>query len=109
MGVRVLERNIVGWAVVLLLTATPSSVPGAEPESPPSKWKYQPVVVDVIVTDRKGHHVAGLTAHDFKIFEDNVGIKTNGVPEAFSSCTAAVAADDTVGAFLSLGRDTVRY
>ena len=29
------------------------------------------VVVDVIVTDRKGHHVPGLTASDFKLSENN--------------------------------------
>jgi VWFA-related protein len=29
------------------------------------------VVVDVIVTDRKGHHVRGLSASDFKLYEDN--------------------------------------
>jgi len=29
------------------------------------------VVVDVIVTDRKGHHVPGLSASDFELYEDN--------------------------------------
>jgi VWFA-related protein len=30
------------------------------------------VVVDLIVTDRHGHHVQGLTAADFKVYEDGV-------------------------------------
>jgi len=30
------------------------------------------VVVDVIVTDKKGRHASGLTAEDFKVYEENV-------------------------------------
>jgi len=39
------------------------------------------VVVDVIVTDHKGHHVPGLTAGDFRIYED-------GTSQAIASFTA---------------------
>lgn len=49
----------------------------------------QQVLVPVVVTDKKGHHVSGLRASDFQIFED-------GVPQqiaAFSS-DAAGSVDD---------------
>ncbi len=49
----------------------------------------QQVLVPVIVTDKKGHHVSGLHASDFQIFED-------GVPQtiaSFSSDTAGTVDD----------------
>jgi hypothetical protein len=30
------------------------------------------IVVAAIVTDRKGRHVLGLSAHDFRLYEDNI-------------------------------------
>jgi VWFA-related protein len=52
-------------------------------QAPPSpepavKSETSAVVVDVIVTDRKGHHVPGLSAGDFKLYED-------GIPQAIGS------------------------
>jgi VWFA-related protein len=44
-------------------------------ENPPAatmKVEANTVVVDVLVTDKKGHTVPGLTANDFTISEDNV-------------------------------------
>ncbi len=45
------------------------------------------VVVPVVVTDREGHHVTGLTQADFKVFEDGVeqkitgfGVEQSGLP-----------------------------
>jgi VWFA-related protein len=49
----------------------------------------QQVLVPVVVTDKKGHHVSGLRASDFQLLED-------GVPQeiaSFSSETAGSAAD----------------
>ena len=40
-------------------------------ESSTLKVEATAVVVDVIVTDRKGHHVPGLTVSDFKLFEND--------------------------------------
>ena len=40
------------------------------------------VLVDVVVRDKKGKPVSGLTAEDFQVFED-------GVPQKIISCDAA--------------------
>ena len=56
-------------------------------EAPPIRAEVREVLVPVIVTDRKGHHVTGLKASDFRIEED-------GAPEeitAFSTDTAPSA------------------
>ncbi len=45
------------------------------------------VLVPVVVTDKQGHHVTGLTQTDFKVFEDGVEQKIT----AFSSERADVA------------------
>jgi VWFA-related protein len=52
----------------------------------------QQVLVPVVVTDKKGHHVSGLHAPDFRIFEDGVQQQI----AAFSSETAAGV--DDIGA-----------
>ena len=60
-------------------------------QDPTIRLDIQQVLVPVIVTDKKGHHVSGLHASDFQIFED-------GVPQpiaSFSSDTAG-AVDDIV-------------
>ena len=60
-------------------------------QDPTIRLDVQQVLVPVIVTDKKGHHVSGLHASDFQIFED-------GVPQtiaSFSSDTAG-AVDDIV-------------
>jgi VWFA-related protein len=56
----------------------------SEPPQPSFKTEAAEVVVDVIVTDRKAHHVPGLTAADFKLFEDNT-------PQTISLFTAPAA------------------
>lgn len=56
-------------------------------DAPPIRAEVREVLVPVIVTDKKGHHVTGLKASDFHIEED-------GVPQeitAFSTDTAASA------------------
>jgi len=52
------------------------------------------VVVDVIVTDKKGHHVPGLTASDFALAEDGVSQKI----ESFSENTGVTESTSTVPA-----------
>jgi VWFA-related protein len=42
-----------------------------QPEGLVIKTESAAVAVDVIVTDHKGHHVEGLSAGDFKLYEDN--------------------------------------
>lgn len=50
------------------------------------------VLVPVVVTDKKGHHVGGLRASDFRIFED-------GVEQKIASFSTSVAASvDDIGA-----------
>jgi VWFA-related protein len=52
----------------------------------------QRVLVPVVVTDKKGHHVTGLHASDFRIFED-------GVQQAIASFSSdAAASADDIGA-----------
>lgn len=51
------------------------------------------VVIDLIVTDRRGHHVPGLTASDFALYEDGVPQKILGfTPSAGSAPSAAAGA-----------------
>jgi len=68
------------------------------------KVDVRQVLVPVVVTDREGHHVTGLTQADFRVFEDGVeqkitafSVESSGLPEAGipargqSSPTAPVA------------------
>src|ERR1035438_1011630 len=41
-------------------------------QEPTIRVDVQQVLVPVVVTDKKGHHVSGLRASDFQIFEDGV-------------------------------------
>src|SRR5882672_6003656 len=55
-------------------------------EPPIIKAQSVNVVVDLIVADRHGHHVPGLTASDFTIYEDGVPQKIVGfTPSAGSA------------------------
>src|SRR5260370_4579067 len=49
----------------------------------------QQVLVPIVVTDKKGHHVSGLRKSDFKVFED--GVQQEIV--SLSSATAGSVAD----------------
>lgn len=61
-------------------------------QDPTIRLDVQQVLVPVVVTDKKGHHVTGLHASDFQIYED--GVRQDIA--AFSSDTAASV--DDVGA-----------
>ncbi len=58
-------------------------------QEPTIRVDVQQVLVPVVVTDKKGHHVTGLHASDFRILEDGVEQKI----ASFSSDTAASAGD----------------
>src|SRR6266478_9672888 len=64
-------RNCAVFALLPLLSAAQQAQP---PQADSSRFKIQSanVVVDVIVTDRKGNVVAGLSASDFQVFENGL-------------------------------------
>ncbi len=73
-------------------------LPGQEtqPPSPTIKVDVRQVLVPLIVTDKEGHHLTGLTAPDFKIFEDGVeqkitafSVQSSGVPPVESTAAPA--------------------
>src|ERR1700730_8168313 len=53
-------------------TPAPTAAP-AEPQTPPAVIKKESrlVLVDAVVTDKKGNYIRDLTEKDFKIYEDN--------------------------------------
>ena len=53
--------------------AAPAPAPAAEPQTSPAVIKRESrlVLVDAVVTDRKGNYVRDLTEKDFKVYEDN--------------------------------------
>jgi VWFA-related protein len=53
-------------------SATPQAGSAVEPQSPVFRVNVESVDVDVIVTDRKGNFVTGLTADDFEVYEDGL-------------------------------------
>ncbi len=73
------------------------------------KVDVRQVLVPVVVTDQQGHHLAGLTQADFRVFEDGVeqkitafSVERSGVPQAAISAEAEHA--PTVPAVSSAGR-----
>jgi len=86
LGNRNLVRIIVASAF-LVFCAAPSIL--TQEKSADSNIKVQAVnvVVDLIVTDRHGRHVQGLTAEDFKVYEDGVPQKIIGFTPPAGSAT----------------------
>ena len=82
-------------AAAFLTAALPVAGQEPGPRVPTIQVDVQQVVVPVVVTDKKGHHAAGLKASDFRIFEDGVqqeivafGTETSGMtsdPETLSA------------------------
>jgi len=96
------NRNLVRIIVVLaflVLCAAPSILTQEKTADSNIKVQAVNVVVDLIVTDRHGRHVQGLTAADFKVFEDGVPQKIIGFTPSAGSATEpsspAVASPDT--------------
>src|SRR5437016_1573386 len=83
------NRNLVRLifaTVFLALCAAPSILTQEKTSDSNIKVQAVNVVVDLIVTDRHGHHVQGLTAADFKVYEDGVLQKIIGfTPSAGSA------------------------
>src|ERR1700676_4588314 len=55
-------------------TQAPTQEQAAPPDSQPAaiiKKESRPVLVDAVVTDKKGNYVHDLAQKDFKVFEDN--------------------------------------
>src|ERR1700674_4656142 len=76
------ERRIrmAAWLAIGLLCVIPAPSRGqGQPAPPPAdqgsgvviKKESKLVLVDAVVTDKKGTYVRDLTQHDFKVFEDN--------------------------------------
>jgi VWFA-related protein len=86
LGNRNLARIIVAMAF-LALCAVPSILTQEKPADSNIKVQSVNVVVDLIVTDRHGRHVQGLTANDFKVFEDGVPQKIIGFTPSAGSAT----------------------
>jgi VWFA-related protein len=86
LGNRNLARIILA-VPFLALCAAPAIL--TQEKSADSNIKVQSVnvVVDLIVTDRHGRHVQGLTAADFKVFEDGVPQKIIGFTPSAGSAT----------------------
>jgi len=70
---RVMDAVSVG-AVCVLIAASPRTVLAQEPSAPPPdgtiKVETRVVLVDTVVTDKKGNYIRDLTANDFKVWED---------------------------------------
>lgn len=58
------------------------------------KVDVRQVLVPVIVTDKEGHHVTGLTRADFQVFEDGVEQKISGFSVEDAGLTAPAAMPD---------------
>src|ERR1700687_3877963 len=77
-------------AVITLFefSVMPSVLSQEKAAEPSFKAQSVNVVVDLIVTDRRGHHVPGLTASDFTIYEDGVAQKIIGFTPAAGSASS---------------------
>src|SRR4030088_1349915 len=82
--------NLIRTIIVMALfefSAMPSLLSQEKAAEPSFKAQSVNVVVDLIVTDRHGHHVSGLTASDFTIYEDGVAQKIVGFTPAAGSAS----------------------
>ncbi|MGD1071072.1 MAG: VWA domain-containing protein [Bryobacteraceae bacterium] len=75
----------------------------APPPANTIKVDVRQVLVPVVVTDKQGHHITGLTQADFKIFEDGVeqkitafSVESSGVPQVGAQGNAAPSATAAV-------------
>jgi VWFA-related protein len=68
---------LAAWTVVAAQTPAPSPAPAASPEAPAAAssatfpTEVEVVTVDVVVTDKKGVPITGLTKSDFVVTEDD--------------------------------------
>jgi len=92
-----LEPNNAGFKDRYEQLERASNVPAARAADAPIKVEVRQVLVPVIVTDKKGHHVTGLKQADFQVFEDGVEEKISGfsVEDAGASSSAPAPAPAT--------------
>src|SRR5882762_5500297 len=97
------------FSVIALLEFSVAAILAQEkPAETNIKVQTSNVVIDLIVTDRHGHHVPGLTAADFTIYEDGVpqkiiGFTPPGSPVSEGSSPAVTPGQ---GANLKAGQQT---
>jgi len=82
------------------LEHSPAAAAAPEAAGTTIKVEVRQVLVPVVVTDKAGHHVTGLTQADFHVFEDGVEQKISGfsVENAGVGSTASVSATEPAGA-----------
>src|SRR6516225_3279734 len=91
---------VLGWAATLWFSprvpaqtqqqeAPKSDAQGAVPSNQTIQTESRIVLVDAVVTDKKGHYVTDLTQGDFKAFEDN---KEQAITSFSSEANAALQA-----------------
>jgi VWFA-related protein len=71
------------------LTRAPAPAPAAPAAT--IRVEVRQVMVPVVVTDREGHHIPGLTRADFQVFEDGVEQKISGFGVESVAATAAAS------------------
>src|ERR1700719_4062615 len=73
MELRAQETPAQGQAPAAASTAAtvPAPPPGSGPHQPVIRRESKLVLVDAVVTDKKGGYVHDLTQNDFKVYEDN--------------------------------------
>ena len=80
---------------------TPASAPAATtpPQAPVIKSESKLVIVDAVVTDKKGNYVHDLKQGDFKVYEDN---KEQQVSQFSSGVDAATQANTSIRRYMVL-------
>jgi VWFA-related protein len=92
--------RIIAVMTLFEFSIVPSILSQEKTAEPPIKVQSVNVVIDLIVTDRHGHHVQGLTASDFKIYED-------GVPREIIGFTPSAGSASTSSSMAALGAEEV--
>jgi len=88
---------LVAFVGLVAVVASPAfAAPQASSEPPRFPAQIEQVTVDVVVVDREGHALSGLTASDFTILEDGVaqsivGFEAVQVPAARRAAAAGVS------------------
>ncbi len=109
--IRTSGRFPTAWAAVFFTAALPIAAQEPGTGVATIQVDVQQVVVPVVVTDRKGHHAAGLKASDFHIFEDGVqqdivafGTETSGMTVEADTLSAGAGPQTANGATKPPGR-----
>jgi VWFA-related protein len=99
-----ITRHTVAAAALILATAafaadTPKQKPGTEGQGPVfEKIDVRVINLDVVVTDKRGNHIHGLTKDDFQIFENGVAKPVSNFYEVASEPKTVTATAATPAA-----------